>query len=1320
MAEGRLSIKGMDAAACNFEESLISGIAFEPLDPADYPAEQKDLIEEVNRRASVANEKYHIAKLREEMFAKGFDAGMYICRFDENEQMISFEFNDGTRRMLGYEGILDLPDEFDSWVKTLVPEEKDVLVKLFWDSVKNHRTLPDISHATYRMKKKDGSLIWVTGAGRFVRRADGSLEVYMGCYREVTAEHEKDEYLKIIEGVGKVFNFSIYIDMPSETYRIISTNDFVESVEKCENAFEFLRANVTASVAVDYHQELSAWLRPETVLAELESNATSTRDFYSDAANSWFRGIFMAGDRAEDGTVQHLIYGCQDIDGQKRKELAQQTEVSDIRDIIASANMGTWHIELFEGQSPRMVVDDKMAELLGINKDDFSPEETYTAWFSNIKPEAVESVLLSVGRMQQGFMDENTYLWMHPTKGERYVRCGGTAEKVKGGFIHRGYHYDVDAQVREELAKAEVARQQEEQLKKLLKAQEDGAIRGLLGTILHMGEQALVTTLVETVAAYYQADRCYIFEEDSTGQYITNTYEWCAPGVTAEKSNLQTVPAAMMDPWVEQFRKQGTFYLNCDEEYAEKEPLLYEVLEPQNIQSIMAAPMMEYGREIGFMGVDNPKVNTGHKLYLSIAATSAYHELRTIRDKEKLEQSMRRTVQIQEAQIAEVTRYNKIIEALSSEYASLFLLNAKTNTYRVIRTNALGNAFAMEYANAEEGLRHYIDTCVVPEDHEKMYLACTISYMDKVVPETGIYSVNYRQVGGMENSQGQLNIARFKADDEAVYFVIGIRNISQMMKKELETQHALQEAYDAAEAANRAKSDFLQTMSHDIRTPMNGIIGMTAIAAAHIDDKERVQDSLTKIASASRHLLALINEVLDMSKIESGKVSLTEEEFNLSDLIDNLITMVRPQIAEHQHELNVNIQKVEHELVIGDSLHIQQAFVNLMSNAVKYTPDGGKINLNIREIPCNQKKVGCYEFVFQDNGIGMSKEYLTQIFEPFTRAEDGRISKIQGTGLGMPITRNIVSMMGGDIKVESKLNEGSTFTVTIFLKLQDTDDLAGKKFADMSVLVADDDEMSMESAVDILEGLGMQADGVLSGEEALDHVVIHREAGQDYNAVILDWKMPGMDGVETARAIRAKVGNDMPIIILSAYDWTDIETEAREAGVNAFISKPLFKSRMERVFEELTGDGNNDEAATSPLQNLEQMDLSGYCCLLVEDNELNAEIAQEILEETGMKVEHVWDGVEAVEAVTTAEDDKYDLVLMDIQMPRMNGNDATRAIRASKRKYCKTVPIIAMTANAFAEDVQAARTAGMNEHIAKPIDLKVLAKVLNKWVLNNP
>ena len=680
-----------------------------------------------------------------------------------------------------------------------------------------------------------------------------------------------------------------------------------------------------------------------------------------------------------------------------------------------------------------------------------------------------------------------------------------------------------------------------------------------------------------------------------------------------------------------------------------------------------------------------------------------------------------RNIDEQEAERLEKVRQEHellgVVSALSSEYVSVYHINKEKDTFRTLRANEVGAAVVGEYNYADTALSNFVDTFVYEEDREKMHEACKLSNMDKLVPETGIYSTNYRRMVDGSLTHLQMNVARFKNDDGTGYFVMGFRDITASIKKELEAQHALQEAYDVAEAANRAKSDFLQTMSHDIRTPMNGIIGMTAIAAAHIDDKERVQDSLQKITHASRHLLALINEVLDMSKIESGKVSLVEEEFNLSDLIDNLLAMTRPQVEEHEHELKVNIREVEHELVIGDSLHIQQAFVNLMSNAIKYTPNGGKINLSIREIPCNQEKVGCYEFMFQDNGIGMSEDFLEHIFEPFARAEDGRISKVQGTGLGMPITRNIVRMMGGDIQVESKLHEGSTFTVTIFLKLQDTDIEMDARFANLSVLVADDDQMSMESAVNVLEELGMQAEGVLSGEAALDRVIHRHATGRNYNAVILDWKMPGMDGVETARAIRYKVGNDIPIIILSAYDWADIEEEARMAGVTAFISKPLFKSRLERVFEEILGGNEEESESDSPLQTFDEMDLSAYRCLLVEDNELNAEIAMEILEESGLNIDHVWDGAQAVETMLAAEDGKYDMILMDIQMPKMNGYDATRAIRASERRYCKTVPIVAMTANAFAEDVQAARTAGMNEHIAKPIDLNALARVLDKWIL---
>lgn len=542
-----------------------------------------------------------------------------------------------------------------------------------------------------------------------------------------------------------------------------------------------------------------------------------------------------------------------------------------------------------------------------------------------------------------------------------------------------------------------------------------------------------------------------------------------------------------------------------------------------------------------------------------------------------------------------------------------------------------------------------------------------------------------------------------------------LRDIKKDKQREAKRNIALRDALELAKHANNAKTAFLSTMSHDIRTPMNGIIGMTAIAAANINNPERVGDCLKKITNASKHLLSLINEVLDMSKIESGKIDLSEEEFNLSELIDNLIAMNRPQIKEHGHELSVSISRVDHENVIGDSLRIQQVFVNLLSNAIKYTPDGGKIKLSISEKPSNQNKVGCYEFIFEDNGIGMSEEFIQKIFDPFTRANDNRVEKIQGTGLGMPITRNIVYMMGGDIRVESKPDIGSRFIVTMYLKLQDTEEVSCNRLVNLDVLVADDDPMSLESCCDILNNFGMKTVGTTSGHEAVEIAIAHHDQKRDFFACILDWKMPDMNGVEAARAIRKSVGKDVPIIIISAYDWSSIEQEARAAGVNAFITKPLFRSRLAHTFNALVDHKESMDIVDESVE-LEEMDLSSKRVLLVEDNELNSEIAKTILNMAKLNVECAYDGVEAVDMLSSCDDNYYDLVFMDIQMPRMNGYDATRAIRALPREYLKRVPIIAMTANAFAEDVQAAKTVGMNEHIAKPLDLKRLARVLKKWL----
>ncbi len=549
-----------------------------------------------------------------------------------------------------------------------------------------------------------------------------------------------------------------------------------------------------------------------------------------------------------------------------------------------------------------------------------------------------------------------------------------------------------------------------------------------------------------------------------------------------------------------------------------------------------------------------------------------------------------------------------------------------------------------------------------------------------------------------------------------------LKDITDQRKKKRETRKALLEAYEAANRASSAKTDFLSRMSHDIRTPMNAIIGMTAIAGTHLHEPEKLAECLGKITYASRHLLALINEVLDMSKIESGTLSLNEEEFNLSNLMDNLLNMARPMIEEKHHDLEVCIHDLKHENVVGDSMRIQQAFMNIVSNSVKYTPPGGKIRIELMERPSGQVKTGCYEFVFTDNGIGMSQEFLRHLFEPFERAEDVRTSKVQGTGLGMPVARNIIRMMGGDIQVVSELEKGSRFTVQILLKYQEEDAVSLSELIRLPVLVADDDEIACQSTCLMLDELGLHSEGVLSGEEAVACVERAHERQENYFAAILDWKMPGMDGIETAREIRRRVGPDVPIIILSGYDWSQCEMEARAAGVDVFITKPLFKSRLATVLRSLVEEQQpqetepEEDGLEQTLEKTLEQDFTGKRVLLVEDNELNREIAMEILEMVGLEVESAENGSIAVDMVAGAEAGYYNLVLMDIQMPIMNGYEATCAIRALKRKDVKYIPIVAMTANAFAEDIQAAKSAGMNEHMAKPIDINRLMEVLNRWL----
>ena len=534
--------------------------------------------------------------------------------------------------------------------------------------------------------------------------------------------------------------------------------------------------------------------------------------------------------------------------------------------------------------------------------------------------------------------------------------------------------------------------------------------------------------------------------------------------------------------------------------------------------------------------------------------------------------------------------------------------------------------------------------------------------------------------------------------------------MTRMQLKEVE-----QARHEAVEA-NKAKSEFLSNMSHDIRTPMNAIVGMTAIAIANADNQAQVHNCLRKIAMSSKHLLGLINDVLDMSKIESGKMTLNMDQVSLREAMDGIVSIVQPQVKAKSQSFDVRIHDISAENVCCDSVRLNQILLNLLSNAIKFTPEGGTITFKIRELPSRIPDSGCYEFVFSDTGCGMSQEFMERLFEPFTRANDSRVTNIEGTGLGMSIVKSVVSLMNGDIDVESELDAGTTFTVTVHLKLRDGADEDLSDLAGVKVLVVDDDEVACEGACALLDDIGMQASWRTSGPEGVEAVRAADAESQPFQAVILDWRMPGMSGLEAARAIREAVRGNIPIIILSGYDWSMIEQEAREAGVDAFISKPLFRSRLIQVMKELVQGEAHDPDSEMTL--LEDCAFDGRRILLTEDNPMAAEIAREILELTGATVDHAQNGKVALDMLTESGPGTYDLVLMDIQMPVMNGYEATAAIREAgeERPDLAQIPIIALSADAFAEDVKHAGAAGMNAHLSKPLEIVPLARTLREWM----
>ena len=524
---------------------------------------------------------------------------------------------------------------------------------------------------------------------------------------------------------------------------------------------------------------------------------------------------------------------------------------------------------------------------------------------------------------------------------------------------------------------------------------------------------------------------------------------------------------------------------------------------------------------------------------------------------------------------------------------------------------------------------------------------------------------------------------------------------------------ALSEAVRAAETANRAKSTFLSNMSHDIRTPMNAIIGFTTLTISNIDDKKRVQDYLGKILSSSNHLLSLINDILDMSRIESGKIHLEEAEVRLSDVLHDLKTIISGQIHAKQLELYMDAMDVTNEDVYCDKLRLNQILLNLLSNAIKFTPAGGTVSVRLRQYPGKVKGSELYEFRVKDNGIGMSQEFVEKIFSPFERERTSTVSRTQGTGLGMAITKNIVNMMGGTIEIQTEQGKGTEFIVRLPFRIQPKHHRIEKilELEGLKALVVDDDFNTCDSVTKMLVKVGMRSEWTVSGKEAVLRARQSMELGDAFHAYIIDWRLPDMNGIEVTRQIRS-LDDDTPIIILTAYDWSDIEAEARAAGVTAFCAKPMFMSDIRESL--MAAIGQKHARAKDKILPAADLDFRGRRILLVEDNELNSEIAVEILKEYGFLVDTAENGAEAVEKIKNSTSEDYDLVLMDVQMPVMNGYEATRQIRMLDNPALSGITILAMTANAFDEDRKKTLECGMDGFLSKPIIIEELIDALQK------
>ena len=815
-------------------------------------------------------------------------------------------------------------------------------------------------------------------------------------------------------------------------------------------------------------------------------------------------------------------------------------------------------------------------------------------------------------------------------------------------------------------------------------------------TILRRSEdhEDAFNRLLGLVASFYGADRSYIFEFDLGSQRLSNTYEWCAEGIEAEITKLQNLDLSIVDRWIVQFEAHGEFYINSTAGELDHDSDEYKILTMQGIQSLMAAPLHLGGDIVGFLGVDNPSANTNTLLVLQAVSSFVVNQLGKQREE----------------------RQAMMLSALTDDYDILIRSDVDRDTFAVLRTNDSYLDHVPELYSYRS-LSAFLDRLshLNEEEYESFHAHLSLeSIIQHLTQDHALYH-NFRLTDKKGNSTTfQVKIVPVGEWPESRRILLGIHNIEETVRAEEKQRRMLKEALDKAENANRAKTSFLSNMSHEIRTPMNAILGLNNLALQDETLSPQTREYLEKTGDSARHLLALINDILDMSRIESGNVVLQREDFSFSAMLEQINTMVMSQCEDKGLHYECRILSPVDDYYIGDDMKLKEILINILSNAIKFTKAGGSVSLSVeRTAEYENQSTLCFRI--RDTGIGISKEYLPKIFDAFSQEDSTRKSKYGSTGLGMAITKNMVDMMNGTISVVSEKGVGTEFTVVIPLRNSLYTAMASSEDAvdpgSLHVLIVDDEEIVAEHGRLVLDEAGIRADVCHSGAEALKMLELQSLKQEPYALVLMDWRMPEMDGVETARQIRRHYGNDMLIIIMTAYSWDTIREEALAAGIDGFLAKPIFASNVMEKFKHIVR-----HRQIGIFREKQSASLAGRRILLAEDIEANAEIMMDILEMEEMTTDHAENGKIVLEMFEKSAAGTYDAILMDIRMPEMDGLEAAAAIRALDRPDAKTIPIIALTANAFDEDVQRSMQAGMNAHLSKPVEPDHLYRTLGELI----